>query len=115
MTEICTSFSSQGVEYPTGWRDRRAQQHQLSPGQARGFAGAAAKAGAGKQKEKKPSVADLPKHDVDIIRELAPYLWPKENPELRARVVAALSLLVASKASIMALRAARGAGAARQP
>ena len=31
------------------------------------------------------------------MRTLLPYIWPKDNPEHRTRVVGALSLLVASK------------------
>ena len=33
-----------------------------------------------------------------ILRNLTGYLWPSDNPGLRARVVTALGLLVASKA-----------------
>lgn len=33
-----------------------------------------------------------------ILRNLTCYLWPSDNPGLRARVVTALGLLVASKA-----------------
>lgn len=83
--------------------DGRERRSQLLPSEVtRGFAAAAAKVGAGKPNEKQaPAAPELPKHDVDIIRELAPYLWPKDNPELRARVVGALGLLVASKARPM--------------
>lgn len=35
--------------------------------------------------------------DARILKSLASYLWPKENPEFRRRVALALSLLVASK------------------
>ncbi|KAG0585767.1 hypothetical protein M758_2G035900 [Ceratodon purpureus] len=35
--------------------------------------------------------------DARILRSLASYLWPKDNPEFRRRVALALSLLVASK------------------
>ncbi|KAI9209343.1 transporter ATM1, mitochondrial precursor [Polychytrium aggregatum] len=36
-------------------------------------------------------------HDLQIIRELTKYLWPKNNIAIRARVVLALSLLLAGK------------------
>ncbi|XP_024376246.1 ABC transporter B family member 25, mitochondrial [Physcomitrium patens] len=35
--------------------------------------------------------------DARILKSLAAYLWPKDNPEFRRRVTLALSLLVASK------------------
>jgi len=35
--------------------------------------------------------------DARILKNLASYLWPKDNPEFRRRVALALSLLVASK------------------
>lgn len=35
--------------------------------------------------------------DARILKSLASYLWPKDNPEFRRRVALALSLLVASK------------------
>jgi hypothetical protein len=34
-----------------------------------------------------------------ILRELAIYVWPKDRPDVRARVVLAVSLLLASKAA----------------
>ena len=46
----------------------------------------------------KQAVADTEKDiDLKILRTLLPYIWPKDNPEHRTRVVGALSLLVASK------------------
>ena len=46
----------------------------------------------------KKAVADTEKDiDLKILRTLLPYVWPKDNPEHRTRVVGALSLLVASK------------------
>jgi ATP-binding cassette subfamily B (MDR/TAP) protein 7 len=39
-----------------------------------------------------------PGSDLRILRELGVYVWPRDNPDLRARVVVALSLLLASKA-----------------
>lgn len=39
--------------------------------------------------------------DAKIIRTLASYLWMKDNPEFRFRVVAALFLLVGAKVSEM--------------
>lgn len=35
--------------------------------------------------------------DARILKSLASYLWPKDNPEFRRRVALALTLLVASK------------------
>lgn len=35
--------------------------------------------------------------DARILKTLAAYLWPKDNPEFRRRVAIALSLLVFSK------------------
>ena len=51
-----------------------------------------AEAGAGGRQEEAPG------SDLRILRELGVYVWPRDNPELRARVVVALSLLLASKA-----------------
>ena len=39
-----------------------------------------------------------PQPDAAILRNLTRYLWPADNTEMKARVVAALGLLVASKA-----------------
>lgn len=63
----------------------------------RGYAAAAGKPPATKE-NKTGNTPEHTKHEIDIIRELAPYLWPKDQPELRARVVGAMGLLVASKA-----------------
>jgi ABC-type transport system involved in Fe-S cluster assembly fused permease/ATPase subunit len=41
-----------------------------------------------------PGVAD---HEVRTLTRLLPYLWPKDRPEVRVRVVAAVALLVAAK------------------
>ena len=41
-----------------------------------------------------PGVAD---HEVRTVTRLLPYLWPKDRPEVRVRVVAAVLLLVAAK------------------
>ncbi|WP_219892560.1 ABCB family ABC transporter ATP-binding protein/permease [Aquisediminimonas profunda] len=42
---------------------------------------------------------ELPsKTDFAIMRRFLPYLWPKDHPGLRARIVAALSLVLISKA-----------------
>ena len=35
-----------------------------------------------------------------IIREMVKHIWPKEQPALKARVVAAIGLLVGSKVNI---------------
>lgn len=35
--------------------------------------------------------------DMRILRTLSSYLWPKENPEFRRRVLVALGLLIGSK------------------
>jgi ATP-binding cassette, subfamily B, heavy metal transporter len=39
------------------------------------------------------------RNDIATIRTLLPYLWPRDNIELRVRVVAAIVLLVAAKAA----------------
>ena len=44
-----------------------------------------------------PAAAPAPRGDLATLRSLAPYLWPKGEPELRARVVIALGLLVLAK------------------
>jgi ATP-binding cassette, subfamily B, heavy metal transporter len=38
-----------------------------------------------------------PAQDVGTIRRLLPYLWPKDRPEIRARVALAVALLVGAK------------------
>ena len=42
-------------------------------------------------------VAEGPRNDLWTLKTLLPYLWPEGAPELRARVVIALTLLVAAK------------------
>lgn len=51
----------------------------------------------GNQVTKGPS--DEQVADMKILRTLAGYLWMKDNPEFRLRVVAALGLLIGAKAS----------------
>jgi hypothetical protein len=48
-----------------------------------------------------------PQPDAAILRNLTRYLWPADNTEMKARVVAALGLLVASKALNIQVRTAR--------
>lgn len=43
------------------------------------------------------------KADWATIRRFLPYLWPKDEPELRLRIVAALSLILVSKALILSM------------
>ncbi len=40
----------------------------------------------------------MPGAELRILKELGVYIWPKDRPELRARVGLALGLLLASKA-----------------
>ena len=40
-----------------------------------------------------------PRNDLQTLRTLLPYLWPRGKPRLRARVVVAILLLVAAKAT----------------
>jgi hypothetical protein len=42
--------------------------------------------------------AAVPGAELRILKELGVYIWPKDRPELRARVGLALGLLLASKA-----------------
>lgn len=62
-----------------------------------------AKTDEGSQKNKKTdsNVAKSPPGgaDIRILKSLAGYLWMKDNPEFRFRVVAALCLLVGAKVS----------------
>ena len=44
-----------------------------------------------------------PRNDLDTIRTLLPYLWPRGKPALRARVVMAVGLIVAAKATTVAV------------
>lgn len=46
--------------------------------------------------------------DAAIVRQLALYLLPKDNPEYRWRVATALALLVGAKALNVAVRAGSG-------
>ena len=39
-----------------------------------------------------------PRNDLNTIRTLLPYLWPRDLPEFKVRVVVAIALLVAAKA-----------------
>ena len=41
--------------------------------------------------------------DIRILKSLAGYLWMKDNPEFRFRVVAALCLLVGAKVSYIVI------------
>jgi hypothetical protein len=46
-----------------------------------------------------------PGSELRILRELGRYIWPKDRPDLRARVGVALGLLMASKVRSIALPA----------
>jgi len=46
-----------------------------------------------------PSTAKADGHHLRALMRIAPYLWPKGEPELRLRVVAALVLVAAAKAA----------------
>ena len=48
-----------------------------------------------------------PGSELRILRELGRYIWPKDRPDLRARVGVALGLLMASKVRSSALQAPR--------
>ena len=41
--------------------------------------------------------------DLSVLRELAPYVWPADRPDLRMRVVFALLALVVAKAITLAV------------
>ena len=36
---------------------------------------------------------------IDILRSMMTYIWPKDNPAIKLRVITALSLLVGAKVS----------------
>ena len=59
---------------------------------------AAAKAGDGGEPPPVPGA------ELRILKELGVYIWPKDRPDLRARVGLALALLMASKARASAPR-----------
>jgi hypothetical protein len=66
-----------------------------APPRAGGGSGAVAAAAA-------PEAA-VPGAELRILKELGVYIWPKDRPDLRARVGLALGLLLASKARVCAL------------
>jgi hypothetical protein len=43
------------------------------------------------------ATAGQPTPDSAIVRRFLPYLWPSDNPRLRARIVFALLLVLVSK------------------
>src|SRR5262249_42876928 len=44
-----------------------------------------------------PAVAPEKKGAIATLREVWPYMWPKDRPDLKARVVVALSILILAK------------------
>ena len=63
-------------------------------------AGAAAGAGAAPGRPHGPSAYEIAAErmsDREILTTLARYLWPRDNPEYKGRIAAAMALLVASK------------------
>jgi ATP-binding cassette subfamily B protein len=53
-----------------------------------------------------PSARPTHRRDIEswpTLRRFLPYLWPRDNPQLRARIVAAMMLVLAGKAVTLAL------------
>lgn len=80
---------------PLGWRRYSSLQQHSSPGDKP--AGKASTAGGGAAPGGAVQAPGEPLRDAAILRRLAGYLWPADNPEFKARVVAASGLLVAAK------------------
>jgi hypothetical protein len=80
---LSTSFPSQSLLH-----------HQ----QTRGVGGGPGGGGKGKGKGKGPPIVPpVELKFLDIVRSFKEYVWPKDNKEIKARVVLALGLLVGSR------------------